>query len=284
MRVLVTGVKGQLGYDVCKRLDALHIENKGVDLEDFDLTCREQVDAYLDEYRPDAVVHCAAYTAVDAAESNETLCMAVNAEGTRNVARACNRLHAKIVYPSTDYVFEGSGNTPFETDSRTAPQNVYGRSKLAGELAVAEMTDRYFIVRISWVFGVNGKNFVKTMLRLGAEKESLTVVDDQVGSPTYTVDLSVLICDMLQTERYGVYHATNEGMCSWWEFAQSIMRIAQLPCRVMPVSSAEYPSTAKRPLNSRMSKRSLDEAGFVRLPSWENALRRYLNVLKEGNH
>ena len=284
MRVLVTGVKGQLGYDVCKRLDALQIENRGVDIEDFDLTRREQVDVYLDEYRPNVVVHCAAYTAVDAAESNEALCMAINAEGTRNVACACERLHAKIVYPSTDYVFDGSGTTPFETDSRTAPQNVYGRSKLTGELAIAELTERYFIVRISWVFGVNGKNFVKTMLRLGAEKESVSVVSDQVGSPTYTEDLAVLLCDMLQTERYGVYHATNEGVCSWSEFAQSIMQIAQLPCRIAPVSSTDYPTAAKRPLNSRMSKRSLDEAGFSRLPNWEDALERYLNELQEGNH
>ena len=284
MRVLVTGVKGQLGYDVCKRLDALQIENRGVDIEDIDLTRREQVDVYLDENRPNVVVHCAAYTAVDAAESNEALCMAINAEGTRNVACACERLHAKIVYPSTDYVFDGSGTTPFETDSRTAPQNVYGRSKLTGELAIAELTERYFIVRISWVFGVNGKNFVKTMLRLGAEKESVSVVSDQVGSPTYTEDLAVLLCDMLQTERYGVYHATNEGVCSWSEFAQSIMQIAQLPCRIAPVSSTDYPTAAKRPLNSRMSKRSLDEAGFSRLPNWEDALERYLNELQEGNH
>lgn len=281
MRVLVTGYGGQLGYDVCKRLDMLEIENKGVDIADFDLTNAEQVDAAIQLYAPDCVVHCAAYTAVDKAETNREICMAVNVAGTRHVAESCQRLNAKMIYISTDYVFNGAGELPFEVDDTKAPLNVYGESKWLGEQVVETLVPKHFIVRTAWVFGQNGNNFVKTMLRLGREKSKLNVVCDQVGSPTYTPDLAALLCDMLQTEAYGIYHATNEGFCSWAEFAKAIMEKMCLPCKIHPVLTSEYPaSVAKRPFNSRLSKTSLVIKGFDQLPSWQDALQRYLVELE----
>lgn len=276
MKVLVTGGDGQLGFEVGKRLDALGMKYKTIDLADCDLTNRAQTAAYVQAYKPDCVVHCAAYTAVDQAESHPDACRAVNVEGTRNIATACANVDASLVYISTDYIFTGEGNNPFETNAPKGPLNVYGQTKLMGEQAVAELLDRYFIVRTSWVFGQHGQNFVQTMLRLGRERKQLCVVDDQIGSPTYAVDLAVLLCNMLQTERYGVYHATNEGFCSWFTFAQTVMRQAGLTCEIRPVSTAEYPADAKRPLNSRLSKQSLIEAGFTLLPPWQDALGRYL--------
>lgn len=283
MKVLVTGVKGQLGYDMIRRLNERKIECKGVDLEDFDLTDREAVMAAVEAYAPDAVVHCAAYTAVDKAEEMQDVCRAVNVGGTRNIALACRAVGAKMIYLSTDYVFEGKGTEPFEPDSPKKPINFYGLTKLLGENEVTGLLDRYFIVRISWVFGTNGKNFVKTMLRLGKEKESVSVVNDQIGSPTYTYDLAALLCDMLESEKYGIYHATNEGFCAWSDFAAAIMQEGGLSCKVKPIPSSEYPAAkAARPANSRMSKERLVQAGFSRLPSWQDALHRYMIELREN--
>ena len=283
MKVLVTGVKGQLGYDMIRRLNERKIECKGVDLEDFDLTDREAVMAAVEASAPDAVVHCAAYTAVDKAEEMQDVCRAVNVGGTRNIALACRAVGAKMIYLSTDYVFEGKGTEPFEPDSPKKPINFYGLTKLLGENEVTGLLDRYFIVRISWVFGINGKNFVKTMLRLGKEKESVSVVNDQIGSPTYTYDLAALLCDMLESEKYGIYHATNEGFCAWSDFAAAIMQEGGLSCKVKPIPSSEYPAAkAARPANSRMSKERLVQAGFSRLPSWQDALHRYMIELREN--
>ena len=279
MLVLVTGVNGQLGFDVIRRLAELKIPYQGVDIQDFDLTDREATEKYITDCHPDAVVHCAAYTAVDKAEDNREVCRNVNAEGTRNVALACQKIDAKMIYISTDYVFDGRGTSFFQPDDRKDPINFYGLTKSEGEDQVKELLKKYFIVRISWVFGINGANFVKTMLRLAENHDALNVVNDQIGSPTYTRDLAVLLCDMLQTEKYGVYHATNEGVCSWADFAQEIMRLSGAQTVIHPIPSSEYPSRAKRPANSRMSKNKLDENGFARLPGWHDALKRYLTEL-----
>lgn len=279
MKVLVTGVTGQLGYDVAKELEKRHIEYKGVGSRDMDLTNADEVHRVITDYHPDAIIHCAAYTAVDKAEDEYEKCMSVNSDGTIAVAEAAEEIGAKLVYISTDYVFEGQGNLPFETTDEKVPLNMYGLSKLFGEQAVQMISSRYFIVRISWVFGVNGNNFVKTMLRLGKEKEQLTVVSDQWGSPTYTADLAPLLCDMIETEKYGVYHATNEGITNWAAFAAVIMKEANLPCKIIPITSDQYPTKAVRPHNSRLSKKSLDEAGFKRLPDWHDALKRYIEIV-----
>lgn len=276
MKVLVTGAQGQLGYDVCRQLDALGVENKGIDAADVDLTDGPAMERFFYDYGPDCVVHCGAYTQVDRAEAEQAACFAVNEEATGRIAGLCGQSGAKLVYISTDYVFEGGGEAPFEVDSPTNPQSVYGESKLAGERAVMEKAERFFIVRTSWVFGLHGHNFVRTMRRLGKEKDSLTVVCDQIGSPTYTRDLAVLICAMLPTEKYGIYHATNEGFCSWYEFATQIMAECGMTCQVVPIPSSGYPAAAKRPLNSRLGKSSLDSNGFERLPAWQDALRRYI--------
>lgn len=277
MKVLVTGVKGQLGYDVVKRLRQQEIECIGADICDFDITNKEQTKAYILEYMPTVVVHCSAYTAVDKAEDEKEICYRVNVEGTRNIAEVCKQIDAKMVYISTDYVFPGTGEQYYETGDQTDPLGVYGLTKLQGERVVTELMNKYFIVRISWVFGINGNNFVKTMLRLGKEKENLNVVSDQIGSPTYTSDLAILLCDMITTEKYGVYHATNEGICSWAEFASEIFKIAGLETKVNPISSEEYPTKAIRPKNSRMSKEQLVMVGFQKLPHWKTALQNYIN-------
>ena len=280
MKVLVTGVNGQLGYDVVKHLDALGIENKGVDIDDFDLTDENAVLNSVCAYAPDVVVHCAAYTAVDAAEDNRDLCYNVNVLGTRNIAYACRELDAKMVYISTDYVFGGQGEKFFLPEDKKEPINWYGETKSLGEDEVTRLIEKFFIIRISWVFGKNGKNFVKTMLRLGSEREELSVVCDQIGSPTYTVDLANLICNMIKTEKYGVYHATNEGICSWAEFTEEIIKQAGLTARVNHIPSSAYPSRAARPFNSRMSKEKISKNGFEKLPAWQDALSRYLEELK----
>lgn len=280
MKVLVTGYNGQLGYDVVKELNSREIECRGVDLADFDITDKEQTLAYLKEYAPDAVVHCAAYTAVDKAEDDEETCRKVNVDGSENLAIACKELDAKMLYVSTDYVYGGLGEVPFETEDETDPQSVYGRTKLEGENAVKKHVEKFFVVRTSWVFGINGNNFVKTMLRLGAERDLLTVVDDQIGSPTYTPDLARLICDLILTEAYGTYHGTNENYCSWAEFASMIMKLGGRRAEIKPITSAEYPAKAKRPLNSRLSKVCLDKAGIKRLPTWQDALERYMKELE----
>lgn len=280
MKVLVTGVKGQLGYDVVKELTKRGIECQGADIEEFDITDEAAVSEYIKGYNPDVVVHCSAYTAVDKAEDNIDVCRAVNVSGPYNIAKVCKELDCKMVYFSTDYVFPGTGEEFYEVDSATGPLGQYGMTKLDGELAVKEWLDKYFIIRISWVFGINGNNFIKTMLRVGKDHSEVSVVDDQIGSPTYTVDLAKLVCDMLVTEKYGTYHATNEGICSWAEFTEEIYRQAGYNTIVKHVSTEEYGAKAPRPNNSRMSKKSLDDAGFDRLPEWKDALSRYLKELE----
>ena len=282
MRVLVTGVKGQLGHDVMDELAAKGIEGIGVDVEEMDITDAAACEKVITEAKPDAVIHCAAYTAVDAAEDNVELCRKVNAEGTRNIAKVCKALDIKMMYISTDYVFNGEGLRPWEPDDHREPLNVYGLTKYEGEIAVEQNLEKYFIVRIAWVFGVNGKNFIKTMLRLGQERGAVSVVNDQIGSPTYTYDLSKLLVAMIQTDKYGRYHATNEGLCSWYEFACEIFRQAGMGnVKVTPVDSASFPAKAKRPKNSRMDQSKLIQNGFEPLPSWKDALGRYLVEIGE---
>ena len=276
MRVLVTGAKGQLGHDLMNEMAKRKIDAVGVDVEEMDITDPGAVDRVLGASGADAVIHCAAYTAVDAAEDNPELCKKINGEGTENIAKVCARLDIPMMYISTDYVFNGQGERPWEPDDPREPLNVYGEAKYEGELAVEKWLKKYFVVRIAWVFGVNGKNFVRTMLRLGRERGKVSVVNDQIGSPTYTYDLARLLVDMIQTDKYGRYHATNEGLCSWYEFAVEIFRQAGLSVEVTPVTSAEYAAKAKRPMNSRMNKDTLDQNGFDRLPSWQDALSRYL--------
>lgn len=279
MKVLVTGVKGQLGHDVVNELKKRGHVAVGTDVEEMDITDGKKVHEVMQKEKPDAVIHCAAYTAVDAAEEQVEFCRKINATGTENIAKECKDLDCKMLYLSTDYVFNGEGERPWEPDDKREPLNVYGVTKYEGELAVEKYVQKYFTVRIAWVFGVNGKNFIKTMLKLGETHKDINVVDDQIGSPTYTYDLSHLLVDMIETERYGRYHATNEGLCSWYEFAKEIFRQAGMDVNVHPVTSEEFPSKAKRPHNSRMSKEKLTENGFCRLPAWEDALKRYLEVI-----
>lgn len=276
MKVLVTGVTGQLGYDVARELEKRHIEYKGTGSREMDISDTAAAERVIKDYHPDAIIHCAAYTAVDKAEDDYGRAMDVNAKGTLAIAKAAKEIDAKMLYISTDYVFNGQGTEPFTVDAATAPLNVYGLTKLFGEEAVQMELSKYFIVRISWVFGKNGNNFIKTMLRLGQTHEELTVVSDQWGSPTYTADLAPLLCDMINTDAYGIYHATNEGITNWAEFAAYIMEQAHLPCKVRPIQSSDYPTKAVRPLNSRLDKSSLDKAGFRRLPDWKDAVKRYL--------
>ena len=281
MKVLVTGAKGQLGTDLMNELEKRGIESIGVDVQEMDITDREACMRVISESKADAVIHCAAYTAVDAAEDNVDLCRKINGEGTRNVALACQATGAKMMYISTDYVFDGQGTRPWEPDDNRSPLNVYGQTKYEGELAVEKLVEKFFTVRIAWVFGVAGKNFIKTMLRLGKERGAVSVVDDQVGSPTYTYDLARLLVDMIQTDYYGRYHATNEGFCSWYGFACEIFRQAGMDeVKVTPVSSDQFPVKAVRPANSRMSKAKLAENGFEPLPTWQDALGRFLKEIE----
>ena len=282
MKVLVTGVKGQLGYDVVNELTKRGIESVGVDIEEMDITDPVSVDRVMKEAAPDAVIHCAAYTAVDAAEENEELCRKVNAEGPQNIANVCKELDIKMIQISTDYVFGGEGTHFWKPEDACDPQSVYGRTKYEGELAVRNTLEKYFIVRIAWVFGINGKNFVKTMLNLAKTHDTIRVVNDQFGSPTYTYDLARLLVDMVVTDKYGIYHATNEGTCSWYEFACSIFKEVGVNVNVIPVTTAEYGAKAKRPANSRMDNNKLTENGFEKLPAWQDALARYVALLKEN--
>ena len=288
MKVLVTGVKGQLGYDVVNELENRGHTAIGVDIEEMDITDSDSVNRVLLSENPDAVIHCAAWTAVDLAEDEDKQekVRKVNAVGTENIAKVCKELDCKMIYISTDYVFDGQGDRPWEPDDERKPLNVYGVTKYEGELAVEKWLEKYYIVRIAWVFGVNGNNFIKTMLKLGKSHSNLTVVSDQIGSPTYTVDLAILLVDMVESDKYGRYHATNEGFCSWYEFGCEIFRQASeidsdySKVNVAPVDSSAYPSKAKRPFNSRMSKDKLEENGFTRLPNWQDALGRYLKELE----
>ena len=297
MKVFVTGVGGQLGFNVVNELKKRGYEAIGSDILDevaadcayvkLDITNADAVETAITEVNPDVVIHCAAWTAVDAAEDEENIpkVRAINVDGTQNIANVCKKLDCKMIYISTDYVFDGQGTAPWQPDCKDyAPQNVYGQTKLDGELAVSNTLDKYFIVRIAWVFGINGKNFIKTMLRLGKERGAVSVVNDQIGSPTYTYDLSKLLVAMIQTDKYGRYHATNEGLCSWYEFAVEIFKQAGMDVKVTPVSTAEYtaayPGQAKRPMNSRISKEKLSDNGFERLPSWQDAVGRYLKEIQ----
>ncbi|CCZ03715.1 dTDP-4-dehydrorhamnose reductase [Bovifimicola ammoniilytica] len=283
MRILVTGVKGQLGFDVVNELKKNNIEAVGVDIEEMDITDAAAVKKVITESKVDGVIHCAAYTAVDAAEDNEEICRKINAGGTKNIADVCKELDIKMMYISTDYVFNGQGETPWQPDCKDyKPLNVYGQTKLEGELAVSETLDKYFIVRIAWVFGVNGKNFIKTMLNVGKTHDTVTVVNDQVGTPTYTYDLARLLVDMIQTDKYGYYHATNEGgYISWYDFTCEIYKQAGYTTKVVPVTTAEYGvSKAARPFNSRLDKSKLVENGFEPLPTWQDALARYLKEIE----
>ena len=300
MKVLVTGVAGQLGHDVMNELAKRNYEGVGSDIApvysgaddgtavtampyvQMDITEKVAVEKKILELRPDVVVHCAAWTAVDLAEDEDKAekVHQVNGAGTENIALACKKADCKMVYLSTDYVFDGQGTAPWEPDCKDyQPLSVYGRTKLEGEQAVAANLEKYFIVRIAWVFGVNGKNFIKTMLNLGKTHDQIKVVSDQIGTPTYTYDLARLLVDMIQTDRYGTYHATNEGLCSWYEFACQIFNEAKMDVKVTPVSSDAFPAKAKRPSNSRMDKSKLTENGFSPLPGWQDALKRYLNEI-----
>ncbi len=302
MKVFVTGVCGQLGHDVMLELSRRGHVCVGSDIApsyvgaetavatlpyvSLDITDADAVRAVLEDLSPDAVIHCAAWTAVDAAEDAENVekVRAVNADGTKNIASVCKALDCKMLYISTDYVFNGQGETPWDPDCKDyAPLSVYGKTKLEGELTVAETLEKYFIVRIAWVFGLNGKNFIKTMLNVGKKYDTVRVVNDQIGTPTYTLDLSRLLVDMVESEKYGYYHATNEGgYISWYDFTCEIFRQAGYTTTVVPVTTAEYGlSKAARPFNSRLDKSKLIAAGFTPLPTWQDALGRYLNEIKE---
>lgn len=284
MKALVTGVKGQLGFDVVNELKNRGHDAVGVDIEEMDITDPESVSRVIGEAAPDVVIHCAAWTAVDAAEDPENIAKvrAVNAGGTRNIAQVCKKLDCKMMYISTDYVFNGQGTQPWQPDCKDyAPLNVYGQTKLEGELAVADTLEKYFIVRIAWVFGKNGSNFIKTMLNAGKKHDTVRVVSDQIGTPTYTLDLARLLVDMAESEKYGYYHATNEGgYISWYDFTCEIYKQAGYATRVVPVTTAEYGlSKAARPFNSRLDKSKLAENGFQPLPAWQDALQRYLKEI-----
>lgn len=285
MKVLVTGVKGQLGYDVVNELNMRGHVAVGVDIDEMDITDAACVTRVLNGTNPEAVIHCAAWTAVDAAEDNEEKVRLVNAVGTANIATECKKLGCKLMYISTDYVFDGQGEKPWLPDCKDyKPLNVYGKTKLEGELAVSNALDKFFIVRIAWVFGKNGKNFIKTMLNVGKTHDTVRVVNDQIGTPTYTYDLARLLVDMIETEKYGYYHATNEGgYISWYDFTKEIFRQAGYATKVIPVTTAEYGlSKAARPFNSRLDKSKLVESGFKPLPDWKDALSRYLKELNNG--
>lgn len=304
MKVLVTGVSGQLGHDVMNELAKRGYTGVGSDIApeysgvddntavvnmeyvQMDITDEKAVDEIITRVNPDVIVHCAAWTAVDMAEDDDKVekVRAVNAGGTRYIAKAAKKLDCKMVYISTDYVFDGQGEKPWEPDCKDyKPLNVYGQTKLEGELAVSELLDKYFIVRIAWVFGVNGKNFIKTMINVGKTHDTVRVVNDQIGTPTYTLDLSVLLVDMIETDKYGYYHATNEGgYISWYDFTLEIYKQAELDTKVIPVTTKEYGlSKAARPFNSRLDKSKLVKNGFTPLPTWQDATRRYVELLKK---
>lgn len=286
MKVMVTGVKGQLGFDVVNELNKRGHEPIGVDIDELDITDQQAVHQMISKVKPNGVIHCAAWTAVDDAEDNYDNVMSVNRDGTRYIAECCKELDIPMIYISTDYVFDGEGEIPWKPDDKRNPINVYGDSKHQGELAVEELLEKYYIVRIAWVFGQNGHNFINTMLNLGKTHEKLSVVDDQIGTPTYTYDLARLLVDMIETDKYGTYHATNEGgFISWYDFTVEIMKQAgecdnnYKNVEVLPVGSDTYPTKAKRPSNSRLDKSKLVENGFEPLPDWKDALHRYLSII-----
>ncbi|CUB54618.1 dTDP-4-dehydrorhamnose reductase [Bacillus subtilis] len=281
MKILVTGYNGQLGYDVVKRGEKQGLKMQGIGIEDLDITNEAAVYEFVDKVKPDAIIHCAAYTAVDKSEDDKELCWNVNVEGTKYLATAAKKLNAKFVYISTDYVFDGEGTHAFVETDTPNPVGYYGLTKYEGEKVVRSLIDNNFIVRISWVFGINGNNFIQTMLRLGETRNELNVVGDQIGSPTYTYDLARLLIDMVVTEKYGTYHATNEGFCSWAEFAEEIFEIAGQDVKVNSITTEEYPTRAVRPKNSRMSKQKLIDNGFEPLQDWKKATKHYITQLQQ---
>lgn len=283
MKLLVTGITGQLGYEVVREAQRRGLDCLGADRKKFDFTDYDAARGCLTEYSPDVVIHCGAYTAVDKAESDKDRCHRVNAGGTKNIANICHEIGAKMIFISTDYVFPGTGTQYWEPDDREhiAPLNWYGQTKWEGEEAVRACVDNHFIVRISWAFGKHGNNFINTMLRLADTHDEINVVADQIGSPTYMADLAPLLCDMAASTAYGTYHATNEGITSWAGFAEEIFRQSGKTCNVNHIPTSQYPTPAKRPANSRMSKEKLVSSGFYKLPAWQDALQRYLKEYTE---
>ena len=277
MKILVTGVKGQLGYDVVKVLESRGHQPVGVDREEIDLMNNNMIQNFITNLKPEAIIHCAAYTAVDRAEDEVEICYQINAEAVKVMAECAKTLDIPMIYISTDYVFDGTKASEYVETDIPNPINVYGASKLKGEQYVQQLLEKFYIVRISWVFGINGNNFIKTMQRLGNEQDQLNIIHDQVGSPTYTAHLAPLLVDMIETDQYGIYHATNEGYCSWYEFAAEIFKQSQLDVTLHPITTDQYKTKAKRPLNSKMSKQKLSDYGFHRLPTWQEALKNYLN-------
>lgn len=283
MKVLVTGVKGQLGYDVVKELEKRGYQPIGVDRDEMDLMDNTTIRSVIMNLKPEAIVHCAAHTAVDKAEEEVEVCYQINAESVKVIAECAKELDIKLIYISTDYVFDGTKEGEYTETDIPNPINVYGASKLKGEQYVQDLLEKYYIVRISWVFGFNGNNFIKTMLRLGKQLDELNVINDQVGSPTYTADLAPLLVDMIETEKYGIYHASNEGTCSWYEFAKEIFKQSGIDVKVNPITTDRYPTKAKRPMNSKMSKEKLTAKGYCLLSNWKEALAHYLEILQMVN-
>lgn len=281
LKILVTGSTGQLGYDVVRQGLERNLNVIGVGSKDLDITNERKVNEYIDQLKPDAIIHCAAYTAVDKAEDDRNTCWSVNVEGTRYLAKAAKNVAAKFIYISTDYVFDGEGSKPFKEQDTPNPIGYYGLTKYKAEEIVKQELDMWFIVRISWVFGINGNNFIKTMLKLAETKSELNIVGDQYGSPTYTFDLSRLLIEMIQTDKYGIYHASNGGFCNWGEFAKEIFVQNQNDIKINLVTTEEYPTRAVRPKNSKMSKSKLLDSGFHPLPTWQDAIKRYLMELKQ---
>ena len=280
MKIVVTGVNGQLGYDVVRELSERdYCDILGIDISDLDLTDEKAVKRFMNHYRPSVIIHCAAYTAVDHAEENEAKCYDVNVNGTKYLVESARELNAKFMYISTDYVFSGDKNSEYFVNDKPDPKSVYGKTKYLGEIETLKH-EKYFIVRISWVFGKNGNNFINTMLKLAKEKSMLSIVSDQIGSPTYTFDLAKLLVDMIETDKYGIYQATNDGVCSWFEFAQKLFEYSNLEVKLEPILTEQYPTKAKRPSNSVMSKKNLIDNGFELLPSWQDALKRYLKEIE----
>jgi dTDP-4-dehydrorhamnose reductase len=281
MKILITGYSGQLGFDIVREGLNRGLDMVGVGSKELDITDNKAVSQFIKELSPDAIIHCAAYTAVDKAEDDKESCWKVNVDGTKYLVNASKEINARFMYISTDYVFDGQGELPFDETYTPNPIGYYGKTKLEGEQIVQSLLDKWFIVRISWVFGINGNNFVKTMLRLAETSDELKVVGDQIGSPTYTYDLARLLIDMIQSDKFGIYHASNEGFCSWAEFAEEVFKQADKNVKVNSITTEEYPTRAVRPRNSRMSKQELIKNGFDPLPSWQYALQHYIKQLLE---
>lgn len=276
MKVIVTGATGQLGYDILKELKKRRIDAVGIGSKDCDITIQKAVFQMIENIMPNVIIHCAGYTAVDKAEDEVDKCNLINVEGTRNLVLACNKYDITLLYVNTDYVFSGDGIEPWKAEVERRPVSQYGKSKYQGEVVVEELLDKYFIVRVSWIYGNNGKNFVKSMLKLAETQNRIKVVSDQIGSPTYTVDVAKILVELIQTNKYGKYNVSNEGFCSWYEFAQEILKHTNKTIEIIPITSEEYGAKAKRPFNSRMDKSKLVENGLELLPEWKNALKRFL--------